>query len=132
MSRSFGMAAPPLKTAQAHSYPWQPIDCTPNVIHVDMSNDVQLANFIGRYRAEGYQYEIDWGKVQIDYNGIYFSNIDRMPTSHMRTYNNSDGCWILSLDVDSVCIWDSTFLADLTPCWRHNEVPSGDPNRRKK
>lgn len=95
---------------------------TRSIAHVDMSSVRQLTDFIARYRADGYRFEVDWAKVQGDFAGVYFSHVDKMPSWYFRAYNNSDGCWILSLDVDSVCIWDGAFIvSDVDVTWKEKE-----------
>ena len=77
-----------------------------------MSNEDQLSSFIERYRYDGYKYEIDWRNVQHEFGGVYFYNIENMNSSYNIRYN-TDGCWILSIDVDSMCIWNKLSIGPI-------------------
>jgi len=89
-------------------HPWASGDGH-RIIRVDMSSQDQLYSFIERYHYEGYEYEVDWRKVQREFGGVYFYNIGKMPSSYNVQFHD-DGCWILSIDVDSVCIWNKRSL----------------------
>lgn len=100
------------------SFPWSsPIQPTNRIIQVDISKSLELSLFIERYQFPGYSYEIDWRKVQDDYIGIYFTGLSRLPSNYYQEYNNSDGCWILSIDVDSICVWDKHVLNVSRKTW---------------
>ena len=76
-----------------------------NILHVDMSNHEELLSFIRKYKQCGYNFRVDWNKVANKYDGIFMDKVKGIPSSYYKLYNSVDGCWILSLDVDSLCIW---------------------------
>jgi hypothetical protein len=79
------------------------------ILKVDMSSQDQLDRFIDRYKFIGCEYQIDWPKVRLEFGGVYFHNVQSMPSSYYVKFNQ-DGCWILSIDIDSVCIWNKQAL----------------------
>ena len=104
-----------IKFAQP-SYKWiahTTVTYKSNFIFIDMSKEVSLNSFIALYKLNGLDNEIDWPKVQINYSGIFFQNVDKMPKHYWQKYNKSDGCWILSIDVDSLCVWKPSALGEI-------------------
>lgn len=99
-----------------HTYPWclQSAQPNKNIIKLDVANRIELDTFIGKYRCADRMFEIDWRRVQYDYGGVFFCNVNNIQPSYYHEFNQSDGCWIISLDVDSLCVWDAGLL-------RHHE-----------
>ena len=90
------------------------------IIELDMSCEDQLDGFIERFRCDGFgRHEVDWRKVQVEFGGVYFRNADvrGMPPHYGRKFGGSDGCWVLSIDVDSVCVWNTRSLGPLRWTW---------------
>lgn len=75
-----------------------------NILYLDMSNHEELLSFINKYKKNGYNFNVDWNKVAKEYDGIFMDNVKKMPSTYYKLYR-TDGNWILSLDVDSLCIW---------------------------
>lgn len=76
-----------------------------NILYVDISDENELLSFINKYKKEGSCYNVDWNKVSKEYDGIFIDKVKNIPSSYYQKYNNIDGTWIISLDVDSLCIW---------------------------
>jgi hypothetical protein len=74
-----------LEDGMFSAFPWTSKE-TDKIIKIDMSSIHQLDGFIDRYRCDGYQYEIDWPKVQRDFGGVYFQNVESMPRSNYAKY----------------------------------------------
>ena len=82
----------------------------PRLLRLDMGDEQALCRFINRYRAASRERDVDWGRVQVDSDGILFENAGRLPAHYSTKYNHADGCWVLSVDVDSLCVWDPAAL----------------------
>ena len=95
-----------------------------------MSNHNQLAEFIARYNYSGYDNEIDWRRVSDEFGGVHFYKADdgTLPRSYYTKYNESDGCWVLSLDVDSVCIWNAQCMGPTS--WTRRKSSAAAKSRR--
>ena len=94
---------------QIHYYPWG-ANIPPNaVIGLEINNYVQLDAFINKYRLIGSTYNINWITVAQDYKGVLFYNTKDVCAVYkdMPFSKQSDGCWILSIDVDSLCLWST-------------------------
>jgi hypothetical protein len=91
------------------SFPWK-LEGGNGLIRVDMSDEDQLDTFINRFRAKDKARDVDWARVQEVFAGVIFTNVAFMPKHVWRRHNDSDGCWAISLTVDSVCIWDPNVI----------------------
>lgn len=96
-------------------YPWHDSRSTGKICCIDMSKPAELYEFISRYKADGYDYEVAWAQVASDYGGVFFKNVESpMPTEYIQFNYSHDGCWIISLDVSCVCLWDTTQMGGVT------------------
>lgn len=108
-----------IATSDICSFPWlATLGCNPNgdarpiggLIRVDMSDEDELDALIHRFRAKDKARDVDWAKVQEVFAGVIFTNVESMPKHVWRRHNDGDGCWAISLTVDSVCIWDPSVI----------------------
>ena len=76
-----------------------------------MSDETKLLSFIESYKYAESEYSVDWIKVSENYDGIFFTNVDMVPY-YFQKYNHYDGCWINSINVDSLCIWNPVALGE--------------------
>lgn len=97
------------------------------VAQLDLKDRGELEAFIMAFRAEaeGYHYQVDWSRVSSCYGGVLMigasSLYDRQP-AYMKEFNQRDGCWIISMDVDSACLWDTQAMRPwLTQTWLTRE-----------
>ncbi len=113
-------------------FPWNKHGIT-KIVRLDVSNRIQIDAFIARYHAQGSNHNIDWLGVSHDYGGIMFDGTQRIDPETVRCFNHRDGCWVLSMDVDSVCIWDRQAMNELNsddtlspgrPGFEENNKPS--------
>jgi hypothetical protein len=103
--------------------PWSITQSPGPIIQLDLSCEKQLDDFIERYRyiipdSEKTKHEVDWRKVQQEFGGIFFINAEvyELPKPIYKKYSK-DGYWILSIDVDSFCIWNKEYLDSLDTRW---------------
>ena len=106
-------------------FPWvAPEEAAPhNLIRVDMSDEAQLDAFVARFRADGKARDVDWARVQGAFAGAVFANVESMPGRLWRRYNDPDGCWAISLTVDSACVWDPSVIASRRWSRRRRATP---------
>jgi hypothetical protein len=82
---------------------------------LDLSDRGELEAFITKFKREGYSYQVDWSRVSRCYGGIFIigaAELYRTKPAYYKEFNHSDGCWILSIDVDSACLWDPRAMRD--------------------
>lgn len=98
-----------LDPQQIERRPWKEHGAD-RVAQLDLSDRGELEAFIMEFRADGYRYQVDWSRVSSCYGGVLIigasSLYDRQPV-YLEEFNQRDGCWILSIDVDSACLWDT-------------------------
>lgn len=76
------------------------------IVQLDLSDRTHIDAFIDRYRRDGMQKDVNWCKVANDYGGVSFVGCNGIEKQTSRDFNQRDGCWVLSIDVDSVCLWN--------------------------
>ena len=80
------------------------------IYNLKIDNYEKLLEFVLKYRIDINSWNVDWEKIENDYNGIWFSgvsNVHSLPKNVPRDYN---GSWIFSIDIDSGCLWNKSSI----------------------
>lgn len=85
-------------------FPWSNVGLE-KIVCLDLSDRSQIDAFIARYQMVGTTNCVDWCKVAREFGGVWFVGTDRIDTKTRREFDQSDGCWVISIDVDSACLW---------------------------
>jgi hypothetical protein len=98
-----------LDPQQIERKPWSQTGAH-RVALLDLSDRAELTQFISKFKAEGYRYRVDWSHVSQCFGGVFIIGTSKLD-QYYGELNNSDGCWILSIDVDSACLWDPQVMS---------------------
>lgn len=96
---------PPSRAARS---PWRA--GSDKIAVVDMANVAEVREFVRRYPAPGTQRSVDWSAVQRDFAGVFFDRVSESMGALPPAFAGEDGGWALSIDVDSVCVWNPEAL----------------------
>jgi len=70
----------------------------------------KLLEFVIKYRIDINSWNVDWEKIEKDYNGIWFSGVSNVYSLPKNVPRDHNGSWIFSIDIDSGCLWNNYSL----------------------
>lgn len=89
---------------------------------INVSSQEALQKFVKMYGYNDGSIRIKWSMVEKDFDGIIFFNTNQLPFQYYSQFNNESDSWILSLDVDSFCIWNAKYNVKLSRIGRRKHI----------
>lgn len=83
---------------------------THKILSIDISSIDSILSSIDDYPSQMI-HNIDWTKVQKDYDGVMFENVEG---AYYPQFNTNTGFWINSLCVSSLCLFSPTRCGIIT------------------